>query len=57
MNTEELYAELKGDIAAIANPLFDFSEQCLQKRDNALISSALIIAVNSSLRISLERKP
>jgi hypothetical protein len=30
MNTpHDLYAELKADIAAFAEPLFDFSEQCL----------------------------
>lgn len=44
MSTDELYAELKGDIAAIANPLFDFSEQCLQKRGNFLPHGAYLDA-------------
>ena len=34
MSTDELYAELKGDIAAVANPLFDFSEKCIKERGN-----------------------
>lgn len=44
MSTDELYAELKGDIAAIANPLFDFSEQCLEKRGNFLPQGAVLDA-------------
>lgn len=40
----ELYAELKGDVAAIANPLFDFSELCLQKRGNSLPHGAYLDA-------------
>ncbi|WP_263770523.1 hypothetical protein [Propionivibrio soli] len=38
----ELYAELKGDVAAVANPLFDFSEQCLKKRGNFLPHGAYL---------------
>jgi hypothetical protein len=44
MSTDELYAELKGDIAAVANPLFDFSEQCLKKRGNFLPHGAYLEA-------------
>jgi hypothetical protein len=44
MSTDELYAELKGDIAAVANPLFDFSEQCLKKRGNFLPHGAVLDA-------------
>jgi hypothetical protein len=40
----ELYAELKGDVAAVANPLFDFSGQCLQKRGNFLPHGAYLDA-------------
>lgn len=42
MSTDELYAALKGDIAAVANPLFDFSEQCLKKRGNFLPHGAVL---------------
>ncbi|MGR8931919.1 MAG: hypothetical protein ACU836_14900 [Gammaproteobacteria bacterium] len=44
MTTDELYTELKDDIAAIANPLFDFSEQCLKKRGNFLPHGAYLEA-------------
>lgn len=44
MSTDELYAELKGDIAAVANPLFDFSELCLKKRGNFLPHGAVLDA-------------
>ncbi len=42
--TNELYDELKLDIEAIANPLFDFSEQCLKKRGNFLPHGAVLDA-------------
>lgn len=42
MSPDELYAALKGDIAAVANPLFDFSEQCLKKRGNFLPHGAVL---------------
>lgn len=42
MTTDELYEELIGDITAVANPLFDFSEQCLQKRGNFLPHGAYL---------------
>ena len=43
MNTSPaLYTELKPDIAAIANRLFDFSELCLKKRDNFLPHAAVL---------------
>lgn len=44
MSTDELYAELKGDIAAVANPLFDFSERCLKERGNFLPHGAVLDA-------------
>lgn len=44
MSTDELYAELKGDIAAVANPLFDFSEKCLKERGNFLPHGAVLDA-------------
>jgi hypothetical protein len=34
--TEELYAELKDDVAAVANPLFELSEQLLLENGNFL---------------------
>ena len=40
--TDALYAEVKPDIAAIANPLFDFSEQCLRKNGNFLPHAAVL---------------
>jgi hypothetical protein len=33
---EQLYAELKDDVAAIANPLFDLSERLLRENGNFL---------------------
>ncbi len=44
MSTDELYAELKGDIAAVANPLFDFSEKCIKERGNFLPHGAVLDA-------------
>ena len=41
---DELYAEVKPDIEAVANPLFDFSEQCLRKRGNFLPHGAYLDA-------------
>src|SRR5678809_1473227 len=40
--TEELYSELKGDMAALAEPLFEFSGLCLQKRGNFLPHGAVL---------------
>jgi hypothetical protein len=34
--TEQLYAELKGDVAAVANPLFDLSQRLLRETGNFL---------------------
>jgi hypothetical protein len=39
---ESLYVELKSDIAALATPLFEFSETCLRKRDNFLPHAAIL---------------
>lgn len=44
MSTADLYAELKSDMEAIANPLFDFSEQCLKKRGNFIPHGAYLDA-------------
>lgn len=44
MSTDELYAELKGDIAVVANPLFEFSEKCLKERGNFLPHGAVLDA-------------
>jgi len=40
--TDALYSEVKPDIEAVANPLFDFSEQCLRKRGNFLPHGAIL---------------
>jgi len=40
--SQELYAELKTDIAALAEPLFAFSEQCLRARGNFLPHGAIL---------------
>ena len=40
--TDLLYAELKPDIGAIANPLFDLSETLLRKRGNFLPHAAVL---------------
>ena len=40
----ELYAEVKPDVEAIANSLFDFSELCLKKRGNFLPHGAVLDA-------------
>jgi hypothetical protein len=34
--TEQLYSELKDDVAAVANPLFDLSEKLLRENGNFL---------------------
>jgi hypothetical protein len=34
--TEQLYSELKDDVAAVANPLFDLSERLLREHGNFL---------------------
>lgn len=39
---EELYAELKSEISALADPLFEFSEQCLRKHGNFLPHGAVL---------------
>ena len=39
---DELFSEVKPDIEAVANPLFDFSEQCLRKRGNFLPHGAVL---------------
>lgn len=39
---EELYAEVKPDIGAVAQPLFEFSEQCLRKSGNFLPHGAVL---------------
>jgi hypothetical protein len=38
----ELYAKLKGEVAAVVNPLFDFSEQCLKENGNFLPHGAYL---------------
>jgi hypothetical protein len=38
-----LYAELKGDIAALVEPLFAFSEKCLRKWGNFLPHAAVLL--------------
>lgn len=40
--SEELYAELKPDIEAVAEPLFEFSTTCLRKRGNFLPHAAVL---------------
>jgi hypothetical protein len=40
----ELYSEVKADITALADPLFDFSEQCLRNRGNFLPHGAVLTA-------------
>jgi len=44
MTTDDLYKELKSDMAAVANPLFDLSEQSLKKRGNFLPHGAYLDA-------------
>jgi hypothetical protein len=41
-STDELYAELKAEIGAVAEPLFEFSEQCLRKHGNFLPHGAVL---------------
>jgi hypothetical protein len=43
---EILYAELKGDIAALADPLFDLSEKLLHNQDNFLPHGAVLTGEN-----------
>ena len=40
--TDALYAEVKSDMAAITEPLFEFSEQCLRKNGNFLPHAAML---------------
>ena len=40
--TDELYSEVKPDIEAVANPLFDLSEQFLRKSGNFLPHGAVL---------------
>jgi len=40
----ELYAELRVEIEAVVNPLFEFSEQCLRRRGNFLPHGAVLDA-------------
>jgi hypothetical protein len=39
---DDLFSELKPDVGSVANPLFDFSEGCLKKRDNFLPHGAVL---------------
>jgi hypothetical protein len=39
---DELYSEVKPDIGAVAEPLFEFSEQCLRERGNFLPHGAVL---------------
>ena len=39
---QELYAALKAEMAALAEPLFEFSGQCLQERGNFLPHGAIL---------------
>jgi hypothetical protein len=43
---DELYAELKGDIAALANPLFELSEKFLNSQGNFLPHGAVLTGEN-----------
>lgn len=47
ISPEELYAELKGDIAALADPLFDLSEKFLHSQDNFLPHGAVLTGDNA----------
>jgi len=40
--SESLYAEVKPHLAALATPLFEFSETCLRKRGNFLPHAAVL---------------
>jgi hypothetical protein len=42
ITVDELYSEVKRDIVAVADPLFEFSEQCLRKRGNFLPHAAVL---------------
>jgi hypothetical protein len=48
--SQDLYAELKSDIAALVEPLFDFSEKCLRERGNFLPHAAVLLAQRESDR-------
>jgi hypothetical protein len=39
---QELYAALKSDVGTLAEPLFEFSEQCLRKHGNFLPHGAIL---------------
>ena|SRR5690349_229193 len=39
---DELYTELKPDMAAVAEPLFEFSAQCLRERNGFLPHAAIL---------------
>src|SRR6185437_8617508 len=43
---DELYAELKGDIAALANPLIELSEKFLNSQGNFLPHGAVLTGEN-----------
>ena len=42
--SQDLYVELKADIAALAEPLFEFSAKCLRNRGNFLPHAAVLTA-------------
>jgi hypothetical protein len=42
MNADTLYSELKPELVAVADPLFDFSEMCLRKHGNFLPHAAVL---------------
>lgn len=48
--TESLYAQLKPEIEAIANPLFDFSEMCVKKRGN-FMPHAAVLTIEGEVRL------
>jgi hypothetical protein len=47
---DELYRELKPDIAVVAEPLFDFSAQCLRER-GAFLPHAVILTAGGTLEL------
>jgi hypothetical protein len=42
MTHNDLYCSAKSDVEALANPLFDFSQQCLKARGNFLPHGAVL---------------
>lgn len=42
MDAQALYTSVKPDVEAVADPLFEFSEQCLKKRGNFLPHGAVL---------------